>query len=148
MRPYLHLLLLFTLLPATALAQTVTVAPLSMQVWGKTPDVSMASVEWKGVGLHYIYSSRETAIYNSEPVDMYNGPAVSYSRKIAGILQLGAIATPRPMPISSASYINAIVGLYYRFDWASIGYRHISNGFGLLHRTNPGMDHLILQIHL
>lgn len=144
----LHLLLLFTLLPATALAQSVTIAPLSMQVWGKTPSVSMASVEWKGIGVHYIYSSKETAIYNSEPVHMYDGPAVSYSRKIAGILQLGAIATPRPMPISSASHINAIVGLHYRFGVASVGYRHISNGFGLLNSTNPGMDHLFLTIHL
>lgn len=64
-------------------------------------------------------------------------------------LNAGAGVFNRKYPTNQGAYLNFTIELYYNItNHISIGYEHISNGFGLLHDLNPGVDNFSLKISL
>jgi hypothetical protein len=139
---YTIIILLF---PIYASAQSVTYAPMSMKMWGTTPSMGSLSVEYKGFEAHY-FAPFITSIYE-EKYKTQSSFAVSYKYG-TNWLKGGVMYAFSDFPIESGSRLNFIIELGYNFNRFGLYYRHISNGFGIQNRLNPGVDHFVIRVSL
>ena len=141
-------LFLILLMPVCAVGQSVSVSPVSMKAWGKTPSMSEIQAEYKGLAIHYFHSWRESPLlYEENIVNVQGSFGLSYSRSVR-FIHGGVMYTGSNFPIDKGTRINFMLGLHYDFGAFTIEYRHYSNGLGLLHDINPGVDFLSLRVSI
>ena len=141
-------IILILLFPVCGVAQSVTMSPLSVNLWGKTPNMAHIGFEWKGIGLDYFHSwDTGNIIYEGEVTTINTTLVTSYSQRIK-FVRVGVMYAFNKFPLETGTNLNFIAGLYYDFGPISIEYNHYSNGFGLLHKINPGVDFIGVRFKL
>lgn len=142
-----HLIIILAFIPTSVTyAQSVTMSPLSMKGWGTTPDMAQVAVQYEGFGVHYFHNWNEH-IYNYEGITQPSF-AVSYSPIRLKHFEFGGMFSFNKLPVTTATNLNFILSAVLPIDNFDILYTHISNGFELLHDTNPGMDFISVRINL
>ncbi len=125
------------------------VAPTSSKLWGKTPAMAEFSLFYREFGVHFYHPWRE-ARYRviRQGLMLVDSPsqgafALSWTpARWREYFKGGMMLFHRPFPIRHGSQINFLLEAGYQYRRLRIAYSHVSNGFGLLGRWNPGVDHL------
>lgn len=142
-------LLLIGALQGSLQAQSVSFAPLSFKSLGSTPSMGAVTVEHKGFGLHYFYNYTEKVWTDGEvQSNTRSAFGLSYAPLRRDWVQAGAILFHRSFPVEKAVQFNFYFELGWMFGPVGVYYRHVSNGFGLLHDVNPGVDHILMRVQL
>lgn len=154
------------LMPAVGYGQdfSVSVAPYSFKFWGAVDGATSVGAEYK---LSFLFNSENSPFYPPVAGVHYfhqwdkrsylpekGGSVTKTSSLVFSIIpvnvkyaRLGGIVAQKNFPLSRSPrahfYLQAVIP-FGRFD---IRYTHISNGFGILHDINPGLDTLSLHIH-
>jgi hypothetical protein len=127
-------------------AQKVSVAPTSIQAWGRTMDTQWASVEYKSVGLHVFNVATQ---YHTDSGEEAGGKyySVSYKPIQFRYAELGLIAFNKPFPFKESTRVNFWVELKLPIgDHMELSYVHISNGY--LGKINTGLDTFSVTVKL
>ena len=122
----------------------------SVKFWGRTVETAEIYYQVDRFSLHYFHNySTDSYINEIGLQDHLNSTFAISARAIhKKHLSLGLIATNKPFPTNLSTYLNFIAELKLPFNRFEISYRHISNGFGLIHPVNHGYDSFSLRIKL
>lgn len=142
------------MIPYTSLAQSVSVSPTSFYGWGKILYISSASVEHKDIGIHYFhvrkplkYTSTDSNNNSFSVGESQSTLAISFTPlNIKNIIIGGVIFSHKRLPTSKATRFNFYIDLGYSFKMLRVSYTHISSGFGIVKKENPGLDSIKLTI--
>ena len=162
-----RLILISLLLLSSAQAQSITIAPTSIHLWGKTPGMMEMAVSYKDIGVHYFHNHSPSVLaYQSDQgvridhilPDMTGRYVIEQTRsniaasytpvKIGGIIRAGGMLFANQFPIRSGQRLNFFLDIGYNFDRFRISYSHLSNGFGLVNEINPGLDSIRIKVAL
>lgn len=137
-------------------AQSISVAPTSFQAVGQTKYMSTFTAGYKGIDVHYFWAYRKMEccddlrtgeqLVDTETQSTFG---ISYNHVIIkNVLKAGVLLTACRFPVKKdGEYLNFILDIGYTFDNFRISYRHISNGFGLHNKINPGLDQLTVVFY-
>jgi len=135
-------LLLILLLPATSMAQSGGVGH-SFKFWGQTEKTTEINVSHNNLTFHYFHNNSVRHYYkdgNKYEVVRTSTPAISFTPINVKFISFGFIISPKKFPTVRSSNANFIIKAKIPVGKLSLYYTHISNGFGLLHDVNPGVD--------
>lgn len=137
--------LLFILLFTTSLsAQSISVSLPSFEFWGESKMISEVSVEYNDIGAHYFHSFTSYKPYMMDNNQSAFG--ISYSPLEWKFARLGVIATNKPFPTEKSIQANFLLDFGFNISNIRFSYRHISNGFGLVHSVNNGYDAMTITV--
>lgn len=137
--------LFFILLFTTSLsAQSISVSLPSFEFWGESKMISEVSVEYNDIGLHYFHSFTPKKPYMTD--NNQSALGLSYSPLEWKFAKLGIIATNKPFPTERSIQANFLLDFGFSISKVSLSYRHISNGFGLIHPINNGYDAITITV--
>lgn len=150
------LILVLLGLPVIGISQSISVSPMSIRAWGRVPDVSAMSIEYKDFGIHYfhVHESRHfgrsvRGIVTLDGGFSQSAFAVSYKPvKIGKVFKGGVLLSNNRFPTDKSNRVNFILDVGYPLFGARLSYVHVSNGFGIFNRVNPGLDRIKLTIPL
>ncbi|MEX2600876.1 MAG: hypothetical protein WD355_04465 [Balneolaceae bacterium] len=148
-------ILFLLLFPVTIYSQSLSVSPTSFKGWGQTPGMSELSVSYKNVSIHYFYVYRTYyGYYRHRGELVYAGHsqstfAISYLPvSIYDIVRAGVMLSEKNFPLENGAKLNFWLEGGVDIGRFRISYVHISNGFGILHELNPGMDTIRFTVNL
>ena len=141
MKKLAFLLLVF---PAYVNAQSFSFAPQSMDFWGGATNITEISFSYNDISVHYFKAFVGKDVYNNPNQSTF---AISYKPIKYKFAKLGGIVSNNTFPNKNGTNANFILELEYRIKQVGISYKHISNGFGLLHHSNLGMDNISLRYY-
>ncbi len=134
----------------TARSQSVGVSPSSHKFWGDTENVTEFYAEYKFVGVHYFHNRDETK-YTMDGSDRIIKPTSAFAVSVLPVdltyFRAGMIFFDRRFPVDIASQAQFILEASLPIRRFTISYRHISNGFGMFNKINPGVDALSVKVH-
>jgi|SRR5699024_557101 len=143
---------IFTVLPLAGYGQRLQVSPMSMHLWGHSPQVAKVSLAYRSVEAVYLYGFKtmydhQGAAFGGGYAGLFWYPLAFEKDRFKASGGIGYFS--RKYPTINGTHINFSLRLAYRISKKlSIQYSHISNGFGLLNGLNPGVDNIGLVIAL
>lgn len=106
--------------------------------------------EYKFVGVHYFHNRDETK-YTMDGSDRIIKPTSAFAVSVLPVdltyFRAGLILFDRRFPVDIASQAQFILEASLPIRRITISYRHISNGFGMFNKINPGVDALSVKVH-
>lgn len=150
-------------------SQTVSFSPTSVPLWGQIEHTAKASVEYKGFELVAVkamktmydhYGTHDMYSNISSQGELFNRPG-EYSGYYFGLfysplaVEYGNLSANggvglwnRKFPTKNGENIHFKVSVAYQVhEHFSVEYEHLSNGFGVINRLNPGIDHFSVTYH-
>lgn len=149
MRNFLRLPIHFfiVLFPVYLQGQSLKISPAPFSVNSEISVFIEFSVEYKDFGVHYFHSlSDKYWTIDTKRYKGYAGKSVStfglsYTPvHILETVSVGGLYTFQKFPVGLASNYNFIIDIGRNFNRSRISVTHISNGFGFLHKVNPGYN--------
>lgn len=149
------LLLILFLIPISLNAQSISIGH-SVKFWGSSEEFIDITAKYKGFGFH-IYKNytvekwqtkyEESGLsYRFKNKNVYKSTlAISYTPIKTKYLNLGGIFSNNNFPTYNDIKIHFYIEGIIPINKVSIVYKHISNGFGLFHKPNYGIDTLSIQ---
>lgn len=136
--------LIFLCIPYLIQAQSISIAPNSMVVWGRTMNTSVFSFNYESVGIHYFYN-RETRY---DPSGARTRSAVGLSVKPIHYknFKAGFITFNREFPTVNTTSFNFWLEFGIDIGRVNVSYNHISNAF--IGKENLGIDFINLSYKL
>lgn len=148
-------ILILLVFPTVMYSQSISISPTSFKGWGQTPGISELSVSYKNVSIHYFYAYRKYYGYYEQGGELeYAGHsqstfAISYIPvNIYDVVRAGVMLTEKGFPLENGTKLNFWLEGGVDVNRFRLSYVHISNGFGILHTINPGMDLIRLTVNL
>lgn len=124
---------------------SVSVAPYSFKFWGQVTGTASVSVDYtipvKGkpvLGVHYFHKGAKKGYGIIDRTTSTFG--LSYLPLSYKIFSFGLIGTVNGFPTYHSSHVNFLAKINIPVGNATLSYSHISNGFGLQHGMNYGID--------
>jgi hypothetical protein len=130
----------------SAKAQSLSVGQ-SVIFWGAIDKSVSVSTEYKRIGIHYFHNFDDRLYEHETGVEVKKTSSFAISALPLKIshFHFGGIAFMNRFPIENATHFNFLIEARFPIDRITLSYRHISNGFGLLHEVNPGIDFISLS---
>ena len=154
-----YLVILIMLAPAAEFGQdlSVGIAPASFSLWGTTTGTSSvyAEYEFSGifgspiVGAYYFHQWDKKGVYRLNDVrgiKKTQTVGLAFTPLNLRYVRAGMILTGKEFPMSHHVRRNFMISLVLPINRFEIKYIHISNGFGLFHDINVGLDTISLSI--
>ena len=122
----------------------------SVPLWGKTVETAEISYQVDRYSVHYFHNYSPDSYINEIGLQDYLNSTFAISARAIHKkhLSLGLIATNKPFPTNLSTYLNLLLEIKIPLNRLELSYRHISNGFGLIHPVNHGYDSISLRIKL
>lgn len=156
-----YLLIIIILVPGVGFGQnlSVGVAPYSFKFWGTTTGTSSvyAEYEFSGifgspiVGAYYFHQWDKKGVYrlnDGRGIKKTQTVGLAFTPINLRYIHAGIILTGKEFPMSQHVRRNFMISLVLPINRFEIKYIHISNGFGLLHDINLGLDTISLSIRI
>jgi len=155
------LFLILSLFSSQVYAQdlSIGIAPASFPLWGTTTGASSvyAEYEFSGifgspiVGAYYFHQWDKKGVYrlnDGRGIKKTQTVGVAFTPINLRYIRAGMILTEKEFPMSQHVRRNFMISLVLPINRFEIKYIHISNGFGLLHDINLGLDTISLSIQI
>jgi len=122
----------------------------SVPLWGKTVETAEISYQYDRFSVHYFHDYK-SSLYQKE-FRSYKSIDTSTFAIAARVinsrnLSLGGIASINKFPTLESTNLNFLLELKIPLSNVVISYRHISNGFGLIHGHNQGYDSIVISLN-
>jgi len=153
------LILLCILSPSIVVGQefSVSVSPQSVKAWGIVEDAvgfsAVFAIPVAGnpiVGVHYFHSRDSKNDYilasSGRLVRKTSTLAASILPINLNYVRVGGMYTARSFPVSESPKFSFVVQAAIPISFFEVRYTHMSNGFGILHDINPGIDFISFAI--
>lgn len=149
------LLILFTqcifTIPATAQAK-ISIGN-SIPLWGQVDGLTNFDLEYNRFGVHYYHQSdKKLKCYISceDYPDIYQTSSLSFSFKpiATKYFDSGIMYFLNEFPLEGSNKFNFFVKLKTPIKRFIISYNHISNGFGINNKINPGVDVISVSVKI
>lgn len=132
-------LIFLALITTKCRAQSVSVSPTSLDLWGATEGVKTVGVEYKLIGVHlFLYNRTDQFSTTGHPVKKKAFAISILPINIAGIVRSGVMIFDRRYPEESGTRINFHLDVGYNIGQFRFSYTHTSNCY--TGRSNSGID--------
>lgn len=147
----IKILLIFTFIPLIGISQSLSISSPSFQIWGQSDELKFSiSFTYKDVGIHYFNADESRHLWRDSPKQYWGQYqstfAISYTPiNIKDIVNIGGIYSFRKFPTDMSNKFNFWVEAGINVSSFKISYVHISNGFGVFNKINPGVDRIVIS---